>query len=61
VVDEGMSEPDDTLGKRPAQAGKPDREARLAQALRANLKRRKQAGRAQPAPAAADGGSDEES
>jgi len=56
-----MSEPDDTLGKRPAQAGKPDREARLAQALRANLKRRKQAGRAQPAPAAADGGSDEES
>jgi len=45
----GMSEPDDVKPTRPAQAAKPDREARLAQALRANLKRRKQAGRAQAA------------
>lgn len=56
----GMSEPDDIRAGRPTQAGKPDREARLAQALRANLKRRKQAGRAQTPAGEADSGSDEE-
>jgi hypothetical protein len=57
----GMSEPDDIMGKPPAQAGKHDRAARLAQALRANLKRRKQAGRAQAPAAGPETGSDEES
>ncbi|MBL0949065.1 hypothetical protein [Brevundimonas sp.] len=56
-----MSEADDTRASKPAQAAKPDREARLAQALRANLKRRKQAGRAQAASAGPLDGSDEES
>jgi len=56
-----MSEADDTRASKPAQAAKPDREARLAQALRANLKRRKQAGRAQAAPTGPLDGSDEES
>ncbi|MDP3400886.1 MAG: hypothetical protein Q8R97_07175 [Brevundimonas sp.] len=56
-----MSEPDDIQARRPAQAGKPDREARLAQALRANLKRRKQAGRAGAPAAGPETGSDEES
>lgn len=57
----GMSEADDISASKPAQAAKPDREARLAQALRANLKRRKQAGRAQAASAGPLDGSDEES
>ncbi len=57
----GMSEPDDIQARRPTQAGKPDREARLAQALRANLKRRKQAGRAGAPAAGPETGPDEES
>jgi hypothetical protein len=57
----GMSEPDDIRARPPTQGAKPDREARLAQALRANLKRRKQAGRAQAPVAVAETGSDEES
>ena len=50
----GMSEPDNVTPTRPAQAAKPDREARLAQALRANLNRRKQAGLTQAAPVEPD-------
>lgn len=57
----GMSEPDDVKPSKPAQAGKPDREARLAQALRANLKRRKQAGKAPGPVEGPDSGADEES
>ena len=62
---DGMSEPDDVKPTRPAQAAKPDREARLAQALRAKLKLRKQAGRVQARAAAPvagpETGADEES
>ena len=57
----GMRGSDDTRPDRPAQSARPDREARLAQALRANLKRRKQAGRAQAPAAGPESGSDEES
>lgn len=56
-----MSEPDDVKPSKPVKAAKPDREARLAQALRANLKRRKQAGRAGAPVAGPESGPDEES
>jgi len=40
----------DSKGARPADAGRKDREARLAEALRTNLRRRKDAARSAPKP-----------
>ncbi len=57
----GMGEPHNLKPNRPTAAGKPDRKARLAQALRANLKRRKQAGQARTPVAGPENGSGEES
>ena len=56
-----MTERDDSPADTPAARAARAREDRLAQALRANLRRRKQATRPEPAPGPAAGGADEES
>jgi hypothetical protein len=57
----GMSASDINKADKAGSGAKSAREARLAQALRANLKRRKQAGRGQAAADGPDGGMGEES
>ena len=56
-----MSQRDDSSADTPAARAARAREDRLAQALRANLRRRKQATRVEPAPEPPPGGEDEES